>query len=232
MTQRLLRRRRLDLVERPGAERSAGRGEDDALDVFTAPGAERLEHRVMLAVDRQHRGAGTRRAAHEERTGTDETFLVGQGNGRAALDRRQRRFQTGRAADRRHHPIGRTLRRFDQSALARGGFDAATGQRRFKFVVAIGIRNDGELRADIARNASESPHIAVRADGFNAITVRFAPDEIDGAGADRTRDAENGDAARRRCRFGRQTCELGWRHTLTIPEGRGPEHRSRRAPHR
>ena len=67
--------------------------------------------------------------AHEQAAGADQAFLVGERDGRAALDRGQRRLQSDRAADRRHHPVGRTLRRFDQRGLAGRRFDAAAGQR-------------------------------------------------------------------------------------------------------
>ena len=64
-----------------------------------------------------------RRAAHEQAAGADQAFLVGERDGRAALDRGHGRLEADGAADRRHHPVGRTLRRFHQRLLAGGGFD-------------------------------------------------------------------------------------------------------------
>ncbi len=39
--------------------------------------------------------------------GADQALLVGERDGGAAIDRGKRRLQSGRAADRRHHPIRR-----------------------------------------------------------------------------------------------------------------------------
>ena len=104
MAQRLLGRGGVDLRARPGAERAARGGEDDALDVLAAAGAERLEDRVVLGIDRQHGGAGLGRRAHEQAAGADQALFVGERDGRAALDRRQRRLQSDRAADRAPSP--------------------------------------------------------------------------------------------------------------------------------
>ena len=66
------------------------------LHISRAAGRERLEDRVVLGIDRQHRGAGSRRAPHEQRAGADQAFLVGERDGRAALERGQRRLQARR----------------------------------------------------------------------------------------------------------------------------------------
>ena len=163
MLQRLFRRRRLDLLPRPGAERSARRGEDYALDVLARPGAERLEHRVVLGIDRQHGGAGRCGAAHEQAAGANQAFLVGERDRRAALDRRKRRLQSDRTADRRHHPVGRTLRRFDQSIFAGRGFDAEPDKRILEFAIGGGIGNHRKSRADLARDLARArPHCGAR----------------------------------------------------------------------
>ena len=72
------------------------------------PRAQRLENRIVFGVDRQHCRTGRRGAAHEQRAGADQTFLVGERDGCAALDRRQCRLQACGPADRGHDPIGRT----------------------------------------------------------------------------------------------------------------------------
>ena len=80
----------------PGAERSARRGDDDANQFLAIAGAERLEQRVVLGIGRQDAGAGLGRALHEEIAGTDQAFLVGERDGGAAIDGRERRLQTRR----------------------------------------------------------------------------------------------------------------------------------------
>ena len=179
MAQRLFRRRRLDRLQRPGAERAARGGEDHSADVLARAGAERLEDRVVLAIDRQHGRAGAGGAAHEQGAGTDQAFLVGERDGRAALDRGQRRLQSGRAADRRHHPVGRTLRRLEQRLFARRRLDAAAGQGIFQLAVGVRIGNDGKLRADVARDLRKRRRVAPRGDGLDAKTFRLALDQIE-----------------------------------------------------
>src|SRR3569833_430752 len=49
----------------------------------------------------------------EESAGADEAFLDGEGHRGTTIDGGERRLQSGRAAHRSHHPIGRT----------RGGLD-------------------------------------------------------------------------------------------------------------
>ena len=91
MLERLLQRHFADRVERPSAKRSAGSSQDNATHVFAATGAKRLENRVVFGIDRQHRGSRGRGAAHEQRAGADQTFLIRQRHGGTALGRCQRR---------------------------------------------------------------------------------------------------------------------------------------------
>ena len=53
MLERLLQRDLADRLERPSAKRPAGSGQDDAAHILAAAGAERLEDRVVLGIDRQ-----------------------------------------------------------------------------------------------------------------------------------------------------------------------------------
>ena len=62
MLERLLERRRAHLLARPGAERPARGGEDDAAHVLARARAQRLEDRVVLGIDRQHARARRRGA--------------------------------------------------------------------------------------------------------------------------------------------------------------------------
>ena len=133
MLKRLLGGRRLDGVQRPGAERTAGGGQDHALEILARTGAERLEHGVVLGIDRQNGRTDRRRAAHEQPAGADQAFLVGERDGGAALDGRQRRFR----------PIAPLIAAITQSAsrsaastsagFAGGRLDAGAGKRRLEF---------------------------------------------------------------------------------------------------
>ncbi len=110
----------------------------------------------MLGIDRQHGGPGRRGAPHEQRAGTDQTLLIGERHMGAALGRGQCRPQAGGAGDRGHHPISRTLRRFDDSLGAGAGFDAGTGQLGLEVVVQIRISDGGKARAEIARQFGQA----------------------------------------------------------------------------
>ena len=200
MPQRLLRRCLPDRIQRPGAKRSARRGQNHPSHVFATPGTHRLKQRIMFAVDRQNSCARCRRAAHEQCAGADEAFLVGERDGGAPPDRSHCRLQADRAGDRRHHPIGGIKCRFDQRRFTGGGLDAGAGQCIFQRGITIRIGNHGDAGADIARDLRQSRHIAPGGDAFDAVKRRIALDQIDGAGADRTGGAEDGDAARRGAR--------------------------------
>ena len=66
----------------------------------------------MLGIRRQDTGPCLERALHEEIAGANQAFLVGQRDGGAAIDRRERGLQSGRAADGGHDPVGRAGRSF------------------------------------------------------------------------------------------------------------------------
>ena len=119
MLERLLHRHFAQLLQRPGAERPAGGGQDDATHFFAPARHQRLEDRVVLGIDRQDCRAGGGRAAHEQGAGTDQAFLVGERDRRAAFGRSECRLQARGAGDRRHDPIGRPLRRLDQGIRRR-----------------------------------------------------------------------------------------------------------------
>ncbi len=118
------------------------------------PALKRLENRIVLGIDRQNGGAAGGGAAHEQRAGANEAFLVGERDRRAALGRGKRRRQACGAGDRRHDPIGRPLRGLDHCLGAGGRFDAGAGQFGFEF--AIGRRrrrprqNARRVRAPVA----------------------------------------------------------------------------------
>ena len=117
----------------PGAERSARGGDDHAHQFLAVAGGKRLKQCVVFGIRRQDAGAGFRRALHEEIAGTNQAFLVGERNRRAAVDCGQCRLQSGRTAHGRHHPVGGTCRGLDDGAFAGAAFDARAGQGVLQF---------------------------------------------------------------------------------------------------
>ena len=65
----------------------------------------RLEDRRVLRIDRQHRHAAPPGLRHQQRTGDDQRFLVGQRQRLARPDRRQHRRQPRRPDDRRQDDV-------------------------------------------------------------------------------------------------------------------------------
>ena len=145
----------------------------------------------MLGIGRQDAGAGFRRALHEEIAGADQAFLVGERDRGAAIDRGERRFQTGRAADGGHHPIRRTRRRFDDGALAGAAFDPRAGQRLFQLGEARGIGDRRKPRAELPRELGQRLHIGIRGQRLDPVAVARAPQQIHRAVADRAGGAED-----------------------------------------
>ena len=71
------------LAERRLSERTARSGQQyaanaDCLEIAREAARQRLENRVVLAVDRQQRRATGPRGLHEHGAGGDERFLVGE----------------------------------------------------------------------------------------------------------------------------------------------------------
>ena len=119
MFERLFHRDFADRFQRPGAKRPARCGQHDAAKIFAPACAQCLEDRIVLGIDRQHGGAAGRCAAHEQRAGADETFLVGERDRCAAFGRGKRRREARGAGDRRHDPLGGPLRGFNDGAPRR-----------------------------------------------------------------------------------------------------------------
>ena len=149
-------------ARRPGAERAAGCGDDHAHQFLAIAGGKRLKQRVMFGIRRQDAGACFRRALHEEIAGADQAFLVGQRHRRAAIDGGQCRLQPGRAAHRRHHPVGGTRGGLDDSAFAGAAFGACAGQRGLQFAKARGIGDRRESRAEFLGEFGQRLDIGIR----------------------------------------------------------------------
>ena len=107
------------------SDRGVRNGPPDAVRMMRSTASalldiEALEDRVVLGIDRQQGRpvrAGPRRCI--EIAGADQRFLVGERDDGAAPHRRQRRREARGADDRRHHPIGRPVRRLDHGLAAR-----------------------------------------------------------------------------------------------------------------
>ena len=193
--QRLRQRRLLDVGGGPGPERSAGCGDDDANQFFAIAGAQRLKQRVMLGIRRQDAGPRLRRALHEEIAGADQAFLVRQRDRGAAIDRRERGLQSGRAADGGHHPVRRTRGGLDDGAFAGAAFGAGAGQRILQLPKPVGIGDRRKSRVELHRQLRQRLDVGIGGQRLDLIAVGRGPQQIHRAVADRAGGAEDGHGA-------------------------------------
>ena len=218
--QGLFERGRAHRFERPGAERAAGGGDHDAADVLARAGAERLEDRVVLGIDRQHARAVGSSRTHEHSAGADEALLVGERNGRAPLGGGERGLQPDRAADRSHHPVGRPLRRLRSAPPRRWpprcrSPPARPSTRHRPAGSATAAKRAPRSRASLASAVA----LRLRGHRFDPIAAVAALEQIDGAGADRAGRAQ----AASRCDRGSRPADrdaqlrINRRPSLTIP---------------
>ena len=200
----------------PGAERSARGGDDHAHQFLAIAGRKRLKQCVVFGIRRQDAGAGFRRALHEEIAGTNQAFLVGERDRRAAVDRSQCRLQSGRTAHRRHHPVGGTRGGLDDGAFAGAAFDAGAGQRVLQFAEPRRVGDRSESRAEFLGELGQRFDIGIRGQRLDRIAVARAAQQIHGAVADRTGGAQHRDGARVRCR-GLVVTQWNCAHNFTKP---------------
>ena len=106
MRERLLGRDVLELGPRAAAERPAGTGEHERVDLLRLAPFETLEERRMLAVDREDPSASPLARGEGELAGGDEALLVCQREVDAALERPERRVHSGKADDGVEHDVG------------------------------------------------------------------------------------------------------------------------------
>ena len=200
----------------PGAERPARGGDDHAHQFLAVAGGERLKQCVVFGIRRQDAGAGFRRALHEEIAGTNQAFLVGERNRRAAVDRGQCRLQSGRTAHRRHHPVGGTRGGLDDGAFAGAAFDARAGQGVLQFAKPRRVGDRSESRAEFLGEFGQRFDIGIRGQRLDRIAVARAAQQIHGAVADRTGGAQHRHGAHVRYR-GLVVTQWNCAHNFTKP---------------
>ena len=152
VAQRLLRRGGRDGLAAPGAERPARGGQDDARRPRGGPAP--IAWNIALCSESTGRMVAPTlgRAAHEQAAGADQALLVGERDGRAALDGGQRRLQPARAGDRRHHPVGRPLRPPRSGPPRRPPASMPLpAERVLEFGIGLRIGHHGEARRRTSR---------------------------------------------------------------------------------
>ena len=147
----------------PVAERAAGRGQDDALDILDPVGAERLEDGVVLGIDRQDLDPGPRRASATKRSPAQTRHSL-----LASATREPARIAAS-VGDRPAAPTmpatttstGRAAASSTAAAPAAASMPLP-GERVLEDVVAGPVGDHGDLRPDLPRDAGEAFGVAER----------------------------------------------------------------------
>ena len=125
-------------------------------------GGQALEDGRVLAVHRQDGHARRTRRGHDDRAGHHQRFLVGDGQGRPALDGRQRRGQARRA----HHAREQNVRPAEANQLGHGlRAGQHLGQVPHFAAEALGgllVGNGHNRRTKLPRLLRQQPPIAPR----------------------------------------------------------------------
>ena len=193
-----------DALLAPGAERSAGGGDDHAFDAGGVLAAKRLENRVVLTVHRQQPHAHFRRHPHEGHAGADETFLIGQRHVAPGRERGVGRLHAGGADDGRDDEIGVAQRGLDDRLATRGDLSVGPGERFLERRIGALVADRGEFGSDRAGDARQRLDIAAARHRRHRKSFRIAFEKVDRRTADRACRAQQHDAARgRRAGLGR-----------------------------
>jgi AraC-like DNA-binding protein len=123
---------------------------------------------------------------------------------RAAFRGGQGGLQTGGSGDRRHHPIGRALRRFDHCGSTGASLDAGAGELGLELRVEGLIGDSGKTSAELARQFRQCGGIAMSGDRLDPIELGVLAQQVDRARADRACRPKQCYGARRGLRDRRQ----------------------------
>ena len=150
-----------ELGVRSVSERAPGRREDDRLDRVAAPPLETLEHRRVLAVHRKQEAPSPLPGRDGEVAGGDEALLVRECQRHTALERPQRRTDTGEPDDRVQHEIG--VGRLEHLGEVAADLDVLDAVLRCEVVERLRARREradhelGMRADDLERLATDRP---------------------------------------------------------------------------
>ena len=188
-------------LRRPGPERPARGGKDQASDGTARIHAssairQALEDGIVLAVDRQQRDTGLAAGGAKKRASHDNGFLVGQQHRTRPTRRRQRGRQARRPDDGGHDRINaRRAGHLDQLVGADGqtGRDTSRTQPCLESGGSPGIRHSQHLGSVPHSQRQQLVDIAMSRERVHPITVGVAGHDIERAVTNGTGGAQNGD---------------------------------------
>ena len=170
-------------------------GPPQALNAVEALAAQGLEDGVVLRIHRQKHGPARLDFIEQECARADQGFLGGERDHDAASYRGKGGLQSGRADDRRHDPVSRPLGGLDQTRRAGSHLDFRSAQGLLERIIGRRIPDDCELRAMTQRGVGQAFDVVVAGQRDHLVALGRGADQIERALTDRSRGAENGDAA-------------------------------------
>jgi hypothetical protein len=144
----------------------------------------------VLGVDRQQRGTSFLHRAQHDLAGTDQSLLVGQGHGSAAVDRGKGGGKANGTRDGGHSPVGREGRSLHDGLGTRGGVDAGTCQRLAEFGIVGRIGDHRAIRVEGYGLFGQQPRVTSGDQRANLKTLRLGRKQLDRLGSDAAGAAE------------------------------------------
>ena len=158
----------VDGILAPAAERPARSGQGHFGHKCLVLPVEHLKQGIMLGIKRQNTRAILSGPRHKGFTGTNQTFLVGQRDHAALLDRRKSRQQAGRADNTGHHNIAIDTGRLDHRLCPRPCRDARARKGGLESRSTRFIGNGHHFGLIGPRQLRQSFDILSRNKGFDA----------------------------------------------------------------
>ncbi len=148
---------------------------------------------AVFGVDWQHRRPGRRADPRHQRRRRDERLLVGEGQSLPGLQGRERDRKPGESED-----------RVDDDVRARGeraetfvaDHDVDVGPHELGQRVAMGVADDSDARdVELIDDARQFPQLFTAGERYELEQFRFATQDVEGLGPDRSGGAKERDAA-------------------------------------
>ena len=171
------------LVASPAAERTSTGCQDDSTQLITATGLEALKDGAVFAVDGNDAGTGFSSPPHDQGSGDNEAFLVGEGHAFSGIDR----CPCGRQSGSTDHGAddGGDLRISNQRFDCAESLVPACVSRVFGGGDGNGFAADnGPVRLKLRHLLAETFDAAVSRQACQAQTMGMLTGDVEAAGAD------------------------------------------------
>ena len=152
---------------------------------FRSAPLEALEDGPVLAVDGQDADAAGCGFLHDQFDGSDEGFLVGQGDVHPLLDGVERRFDTGGADEGRQDDLGVAFIDEFQEAVTAGKDSTRRTDVTAQFISRLFVDHAGPFHLMVPDLAGHFLPMGISGDAGQAEGLGMGVDDVDGLGPDR-----------------------------------------------